>query len=612
MSSYIDIFGGQTVQNANTSYVLINLTQNITLSWPTEFQNINKIVCYYMDINPNANGHTVTLPDATNVSPGSAFVVTNPSGNTFGLLKNDGTNLLNPVPAGASSEFYLIDNTTAAGDWRVIPRGAGFATVTSVNADVPNATDNANLVVAGGPIVNAGVLHFSLAGDLRALTRFAGGTGFAVRTAVNTWALRSIVPAANANIQITNGSGVLGNPTIDLIQTPGVAPFTRITEILVGNIDITGNTISTQNANGNLNIALNGTGETVTANPIRITTGSLLKFYNADNSHFISFSGSAIPAGGGGFDLNLTWPSTNPAAGQVLQYIGGGPPNLAWATVATVSGGPTTVNAIARYASTGGILQNSGVTIDGSNNVVSPGNITSNTSFISGDVFLASNLNTLGTTNGDLNISPAGTANTKINSNLYVGTQASPKSLLFPQATNVFTVSLTAPAGIAGNIALTLPPTVGGNTALLQSNGAGVLTFTDVGGGTGTSGTTATALVTRNATSTINPVVPANMVAHDGVIKSEATFAGATGNVSFSYNINGNIARAGAGQYTATFTTAMANTTYGIVLSCDRAATFLNYTNKTVNGFDIRAFDQTGGGAVDPGEISFICFGRQF
>lgn len=67
----------------------------------------------------------------------------------------------------------------------------------------------------------AGDPTFVLSDDLLALENLSS-TGFAVRSASNTWLQRSISVAAR--LSITNGDGIAGNPTIDMasgIVTPG-------------------------------------------------------------------------------------------------------------------------------------------------------------------------------------------------------------------------------------------------------------------------------------------------------------------------------------------------------------------------------------------------------
>lgn len=61
----------------------------------------------------------------------------------------------------------------------------------------------------------------ALANDLSALEGLAG-TGLAARTGTDAWAQRTITGTAS-NIDVTNGNGVSGNPTIDLSNVAGVS-----------------------------------------------------------------------------------------------------------------------------------------------------------------------------------------------------------------------------------------------------------------------------------------------------------------------------------------------------------------------------------------------------
>lgn len=85
--------------------------------------------------------------------------------------------------------------------------GGGTGTVTSVAASAPAA----GLTISGSPITTSGTLTFALANDLAALEGLSGA-GIGVRTAADTWALRSI--AAGTGISVSNADGSGGNPTI--------------------------------------------------------------------------------------------------------------------------------------------------------------------------------------------------------------------------------------------------------------------------------------------------------------------------------------------------------------------------------------------------------------
>lgn len=84
--------------------------------------------------------------------------------------------------------------------------GAG---VTSVAIAVPTG-----LGVSGSPITTSGTITLSLTNDLLALEGLAS-TGFAVRTAGDTWTQRQITGTTN-RITVNNGTGVTTDPSVDI------------------------------------------------------------------------------------------------------------------------------------------------------------------------------------------------------------------------------------------------------------------------------------------------------------------------------------------------------------------------------------------------------------
>jgi hypothetical protein len=86
-------------------------------------------------------------------------------------------------------------------------------TVTSVAASQPVS----GFTISGSPITGSGTLVFTLNNDLLGLENIST-TGIAVRTATNTWTTRTI-GGTFFNIAVTDGSGIGGHPTIDLVPT---------------------------------------------------------------------------------------------------------------------------------------------------------------------------------------------------------------------------------------------------------------------------------------------------------------------------------------------------------------------------------------------------------
>lgn len=85
-------------------------------------------------------------------------------------------------------------------------------TVTSINLTQPAA----GITVSGGPITASGSITLALANDLSAVEGLSA-TGLAVRTATDTWSVRTITGVTN-QVNVSNGDGVSGNPALSLPQ----------------------------------------------------------------------------------------------------------------------------------------------------------------------------------------------------------------------------------------------------------------------------------------------------------------------------------------------------------------------------------------------------------
>lgn len=124
MSGYTSVFGGQNIFPAQLTFLALAPVANVTLQWPTEvalpdenvFPNI-------LELSPAA-GLSVTFPSALLSGPGQSILVNNVGANTITILDADGGNI-GSVASGEVWEFYLQDNTTAAGVWRTFEYGAG-------------------------------------------------------------------------------------------------------------------------------------------------------------------------------------------------------------------------------------------------------------------------------------------------------------------------------------------------------------------------------------------------------------------------------------------------------------------------------------------------------
>lgn len=123
---------------------------------------------------------------------------------------------------------------------------AGSGTVTSVAI-----TGSTGLGVSGSPITTSGTITLTLGTELQGLSGLAA-TGIIARTGSGAYSPRTITGTAS-NISVTDGDGVAGNPTIDLINagTAITNQFVKITTDAKGRV-----TASTAVAAGDITGAL--------------------------------------------------------------------------------------------------------------------------------------------------------------------------------------------------------------------------------------------------------------------------------------------------------------------------------------------------------------------
>lgn len=124
-----------------------------------------------------------------------------PSGGAFSVGTDNG-----------ASGTDALGNVFVGGMIKTVGAGA-VGTVTSVNLTAPAA----GATFSGGPVTGSGAITMALANDLLAVESLSSA-GLAARTATDTWAVRTITGTAD-KIDVTNGSGASGNPTLTIAST---------------------------------------------------------------------------------------------------------------------------------------------------------------------------------------------------------------------------------------------------------------------------------------------------------------------------------------------------------------------------------------------------------
>lgn len=163
---------------------------------------------------------TGTAASRSLVQPAAGITI----GNADGAAGNPTFTLANDLAAveGLATTGLAVRTATDTWTTRTLTQPAAGITITNPAG------------LAGNPT-------FALSNDLGALEALAG-TGFAVRTGTDTWAQRSLTTAAGSKITVTDGTGVAGNPTFDIIDSWKIPARAATTG---ANYTLTGGTPST-------------------------------------------------------------------------------------------------------------------------------------------------------------------------------------------------------------------------------------------------------------------------------------------------------------------------------------------------------------------------------
>lgn len=185
MGSYSEVFGGANIYPAQLTFKNISLTADLTLEWPAEIATTNDVVAWIMRVSPSAGGFSIILDDATLASNGVSLLFYNAGAFTFTLKDSTGGTIAS-ITAGIGWDIILRDNSTAAGSWLVIQRGAG---TTEAQA---SQLAGAGLVALGGLLASSVLVtdrssDFPITSTGRAtLYDWTGGSGAATVDATST------------------------------------------------------------------------------------------------------------------------------------------------------------------------------------------------------------------------------------------------------------------------------------------------------------------------------------------------------------------------------------------------------------------------------------------
>lgn len=152
MTTYTNVFGGETLPPSDYAFRAISLTANLTLYWPDNTDGTD-LLASLMNVTPDQAGWTITLPAANEVSTGRDFVMRNLGAHSFAVVDN-ASGALATIAAGESRYFYITANGTAAGSWSVFTYGTGSSAadasaLVGYGLTVLTGTLNSDLPISG-------------------------------------------------------------------------------------------------------------------------------------------------------------------------------------------------------------------------------------------------------------------------------------------------------------------------------------------------------------------------------------------------------------------------------------------------------------------------------
>lgn len=210
---------------SQTAYQSYTLTADLTLVWPLETTTGNR-TAPIIDVQTVTAGLSVILPDATQVTPGSALLFNNIGAVNITLKTSTGVSV-GTLTTGLQSYAYLAGTGSASGTWRFFVFGATAASFSPIAAAGPGLfAYSASQLATAMPCVTRTASWTSANTDRAYLNVYTGGAGTmslqAVGTAGNGF-YQGVYNAGTGTVTITPVALELFNGAATFALAPGEA-----------------------------------------------------------------------------------------------------------------------------------------------------------------------------------------------------------------------------------------------------------------------------------------------------------------------------------------------------------------------------------------------------
>ena len=221
-NTYTQVFGGTTIYPSDVSYLSLTLSADTSLEWPLESNANENPAARIIDVTPTGV-YSITMPPADQTGTGQTILFNNLGPQSVTVKNSAGATLLS-MAQGEQWQIYLIDNTTAAGVWRVFRYGAATAQAQASALAGSGLTATGSTLSQSTPVTLFGANYTAGSSDRAKAYVWTGGLGtFTLPSAasvLNDWFV-SLRNEGTGNCVVTPQGAETVNSAASLTLAPG-------------------------------------------------------------------------------------------------------------------------------------------------------------------------------------------------------------------------------------------------------------------------------------------------------------------------------------------------------------------------------------------------------
>ena len=221
-NTYTQVFGGTTIYPSDVSYLSLTLSADTSLEWPLESNANENPAARIIDVTPTGV-YSIIMPPADQTGTGQTILFNNLGPQSVTVKNSAGATLLS-MAQGEQWQIYLIDNTTAAGVWRVFRYGAATAQAQASALAGSGLTATGSTLSQSTPVTLFGANYTAGSSDRAKAYVWTGGLGtFTLPSAasvLNDWFV-SLRNEGTGNCVVTPQGAETVNSAASLTLAPG-------------------------------------------------------------------------------------------------------------------------------------------------------------------------------------------------------------------------------------------------------------------------------------------------------------------------------------------------------------------------------------------------------